>query len=35
MAKIVCVLYEHPITGYATRDSIPTIQSYPTSRPVG
>ena len=32
MAKIVCVLYEDPITGYPptyARDSIPTIQSYP------
>lgn len=32
MAKIVCVSYEDPITGYppsCARDSIPAIQSYP------
>lgn len=32
MAKIVCVLYDDPVTGYPppyARDSIPAIQSYP------
>ncbi|MFG1905550.1 hypothetical protein [Kribbella sp. NPDC048928] len=32
MAKIVCVLYDDPVTGYPTsyaRDSIPVIDGYP------
>ncbi len=32
MAKILCVLYDDPVTGYPTsyaRDSIPTIERYP------
>ncbi len=32
MAKILCVLYDDPLTGYPpayARDSIPKIESYP------
>jgi len=32
MAKIVCVLYDDPVTGYPTtypRDDIPNIEAYP------
>jgi len=32
MAKIVCVLYEDPVTGYPStyaRDDIPNIERYP------
>jgi formate dehydrogenase len=32
MAKVLCVLYDDPVTGYPksyARDDIPTLQGYP------
>ena len=37
MAKVLCVLYPDPVTGYPpdyARDSIPTVEAYPDGQPL-